>query len=237
MHSVDRHRAPGVIDEELLTGDVPLAHRALQAPLPAPVALAEGTAPAGRFPVPLDILFPQQLQRHMPMALPCAPMRSPGGTSFGGLPGGRGPNTRCSSLLAGSVSVSAGLIPAARTARKDTSRSHRPRARALGRSPARSGCSSAGRSAASTSTWRPLVRHRPRSPGGKTPKATRSTRRLPPPRWRAAIHDREHRATRGAKVFTIPWNAVHVAVESVFTIPWKSRSRSRGIRSLRPRPV
>jgi hypothetical protein len=33
-------------------------------------------------------------------------------------------------------------------------------------------------------------------------------------------------------VFTIPWNAVHVAVESVFTIPWKPCSRSRGIRSL-----
>jgi len=34
-------------------------------------------------------------------------------------------------------------------------------------------------------------------------------------------------------VFTIPWNAVHVAVESVFTIPWKPCSRSRGIRSYR----
>jgi hypothetical protein len=32
-------------------------------------------------------------------------------------------------------------------------------------------------------------------------------------------------------VFTIPWNAVHVAVESVFTIPWKPCSRSRGIRT------
>lgn len=31
-------------------------------------------------------------------------------------------------------------------------------------------------------------------------------------------------------MFTIPWNAVHVAVESVFTIPWKPCSRSRGIR-------
>jgi hypothetical protein len=33
-------------------------------------------------------------------------------------------------------------------------------------------------------------------------------------------------------VFTIPWNAVHVAVESVFTIPWKRCSRSRGIRTV-----
>jgi hypothetical protein len=32
-------------------------------------------------------------------------------------------------------------------------------------------------------------------------------------------------------VFTIPWNAVHVAVESAFTIPWKCCSRSRGIRN------
>jgi len=32
-------------------------------------------------------------------------------------------------------------------------------------------------------------------------------------------------------VFTIPWNAVHVAVESVFTIPRKPYSRSRGIRT------
>jgi hypothetical protein len=32
-------------------------------------------------------------------------------------------------------------------------------------------------------------------------------------------------------VFTIPWNAVHVAVESVFTIPWNPCSRSRGIRT------
>jgi hypothetical protein len=40
-------------------------------------------------------------------------------------------------------------------------------------------------------------------------------------------------------VFTIPWNAVHVAVESVFTIPWKTCSRSRGIRrSLQqPQPI
>jgi C-terminal processing protease CtpA/Prc len=35
-------------------------------------------------------------------------------------------------------------------------------------------------------------------------------------------------------VFTIPWNAVHVAVESVFTIPWKPCSRSRGIRTYVP---
>ena len=33
-------------------------------------------------------------------------------------------------------------------------------------------------------------------------------------------------------MFTIPWNPVHVPVESVFTIPWKLCSRSRGIRSL-----
>ena len=29
----------------------------------------------------------------------------------------------------------------------------------------------------------------------------------------------------------MPWNAVHVPVESVFTIPWKLCSPSRGIRS------
>ena len=69
MSSVDRHGASGVIDEELLAGEVPLAHRALQALLPAPVALAKGAAPVGGFSVPLDVLFPQQLQRHMPMAL------------------------------------------------------------------------------------------------------------------------------------------------------------------------
>ena len=35
---------------------------------------------------------------------------------------------------------------------------------------------------------------------------------------------------RGAKTFTIAWNAVHVPVESLFTITWKPCSRSRGIR-------
>src|SRR6185312_16474632 len=69
LGSVDRHRAPGVIDEELLPGKVPLAHRALQPSLPPPVVLAESTAPVSRISVALDVLFPQQLQRHMPMAL------------------------------------------------------------------------------------------------------------------------------------------------------------------------
>ncbi|WP_218043212.1 hypothetical protein, partial [Steroidobacter gossypii] len=43
--------------------------------------------------------------------------------------------------------------------------------------------------------------------------------------------DREHFSTAPAKVFTVPWNRVHVAVDWVFTIPWKACSRSRGIRS------
>jgi hypothetical protein len=33
-------------------------------------------------------------------------------------------------------------------------------------------------------------------------------------------------------VFTILWNAAHVAVKCVFTISWKPCSRSRGIRML-----
>src|SRR6185312_1408675 len=69
MRPIDRHGASGVIDEELLAGEVPLAHRALQALLPAPVSLAKGAAPVGGPAVSLDVLFPQQLQRHMPMAL------------------------------------------------------------------------------------------------------------------------------------------------------------------------
>jgi hypothetical protein len=51
------------------------------------------------------------------------------------------------------------------------------------------------------------------------------------PRSRTPFHDREQRATRHPKLFTILWKRVHVAVESVFTIPWKHCSPSRGIRS------
>src|ERR1017187_6750113 len=45
---VDRHRTPSVIDKQLLAGEVPLAHRALQALLPGTVDLAERAAAVGR---------------------------------------------------------------------------------------------------------------------------------------------------------------------------------------------
>src|SRR2546421_9048892 len=69
VRPVDRYRAPGVIDEELLPGKVPLAHRALQPFLTAPVDLAKGAAPVGLRAVTLAVLLPQQLQRHVPVAL------------------------------------------------------------------------------------------------------------------------------------------------------------------------
>lgn len=67
--AVDRHRAAGVINEQLLAGKMPLAHRALQAPLPAPVDLAKGAAPVGGGAVRLCVLLPQQLQHHVAVAL------------------------------------------------------------------------------------------------------------------------------------------------------------------------
>ena len=66
---IDRYRAAGVIDEELLAGEVPLAHRALQPCFPAPVDLAEGAAAVGGRTVLRAVLLPQQLQRYVPVAL------------------------------------------------------------------------------------------------------------------------------------------------------------------------
>ena len=59
----DRHRVPGVVDEQLLAGAVLLAHHHVEAPGPGPVALAE---PAVLKPVRVDglVLLPQQRQRH-----------------------------------------------------------------------------------------------------------------------------------------------------------------------------
>ena len=59
----------------------------------------------------------------------------------------------------------------------------------------------------------PLVRHRPRSPGAK-PRRRRSRAADQSPAAGSLRHDRERRTTRGAKVFTIPRNPVHVAAES-----------------------
>ena len=99
-----------------------------------------------------------------------------------------------------------------------TSRPLRPTARAPARAPGRLNCSPAARSAASASTRRPSRSASTSLPRTKSPKATRSAIRSissrPPPR-----HDREHRATHGAQVFTIP---------VAFTFPWNPCSPSRG---------
>ena len=58
-----------------------------------------------------------------------------GGTSAPGLPGGAGPNTRCSSSLSERLSASAAPIPHPRTARRyfETAPTDSPRARASAR--------------------------------------------------------------------------------------------------------
>lgn len=48
MRAVDRHLPPGLVDEELLASDVPLAHRARRLALPAPVMGAELAVTVGR---------------------------------------------------------------------------------------------------------------------------------------------------------------------------------------------
>jgi len=58
--AMDRHGAPGVIDEQLLAGEVTLAHRALQALFPTTVDCAEGAALIRRLTVTLSVLFSQQ---------------------------------------------------------------------------------------------------------------------------------------------------------------------------------
>jgi hypothetical protein len=67
--TVYRQSAPGIIDEQLFTGEVPLAHRAVQPLFSSPVNLAERAALVCRGAVLADVFFPQELQRHVPMAL------------------------------------------------------------------------------------------------------------------------------------------------------------------------
>src|ERR1700676_2633364 len=66
--AVNWHRAPGVVDEHLLAGEVPLAHRALQALLPVPVNLAERASLVRRRTMLGAVFLPQQLQGHVPVA-------------------------------------------------------------------------------------------------------------------------------------------------------------------------
>ena len=69
VRAVNRDLGPRVVDEELLAGDVPLAHRARRVALPAPVMGAELAVAVRRRAVLSAILLPEQLQRDMPMAL------------------------------------------------------------------------------------------------------------------------------------------------------------------------
>src|ERR1700730_13273626 len=66
--AVNWYRAAGVIDEHLLAGEVPLAHRALQALLPVPVNLAERASLVRRRTMLGAVFLPQQLQRDVPVA-------------------------------------------------------------------------------------------------------------------------------------------------------------------------
>src|SRR3984957_14829242 len=80
--AVNRYRAARVIDEHLLAGEVPLAHRALQALLPVPVNLAERASLVRRRAVLGAVFLPQQLQGYVPVAFelpvdPCAVRRCP----------------------------------------------------------------------------------------------------------------------------------------------------------------
>ena len=59
----ERHRVPGVVDEELLPGAVHLAHRALEPLAKAPVVPAELAVAVGGVGLRCVILLPQQLQR------------------------------------------------------------------------------------------------------------------------------------------------------------------------------
>src|SRR5579883_429958 len=66
---VDRHRPPGIVDEQLLAGIVTLAHRALQPLRPLTIPLAEGAVAQGGAAVGGLIFLPQKMQRHMLVAL------------------------------------------------------------------------------------------------------------------------------------------------------------------------
>ena len=59
----DRHRLPGVVDEQLLAGDVDLAHRALEGARPVAVLDAK-TGVLVRQRVAAGVLLPQQHPRH-----------------------------------------------------------------------------------------------------------------------------------------------------------------------------
>jgi hypothetical protein len=67
--AVNRNGGARVIDEQLLAGIVTLAHRALQPPHPMPIPFAVRAVAQRQRPVRGVIFVPQQLQRHMLMAL------------------------------------------------------------------------------------------------------------------------------------------------------------------------
>jgi len=67
--AVNRHGGARVIDEQLLAGIVTLAHRTLQPTYPMPIPFAVRAVAQGQRPVRGVILVPQQLQRHMFVAL------------------------------------------------------------------------------------------------------------------------------------------------------------------------
>ena len=69
VRAVDRDLGAGIVDEQLLAGDVPLAHRARRLALPAPVMGAELAVAVRRGSVLSPIFLPQQLQRDVSMAL------------------------------------------------------------------------------------------------------------------------------------------------------------------------
>ncbi|MFO1207256.1 MAG: hypothetical protein U1E63_16295, partial [Burkholderiales bacterium] len=79
-----------------------------------------------------------------------------------------------------------------------------------------------------------------RSSSAKSAQPTACSSHLqPPPDPSATIvnsvpRHREQHSTPARKAFTIPWNRVHLPLESVFTIPWNPCSPSRGIRTLVP---
>ena len=56
--AVDRHRAPRVIDEQFLAGEVTLAHRALQPLRPLPIPFAKGAVAQRRSAVGRVIFLP-----------------------------------------------------------------------------------------------------------------------------------------------------------------------------------
>src|ERR1700748_2420596 len=67
--TIDRHRATGVVDKQLLAGKVSLPHRTLESLFPSSVNIAKCAASIGCRAMSLRILFPQQLQRHVPVPM------------------------------------------------------------------------------------------------------------------------------------------------------------------------